>query len=319
LAIAQLENIRNFQKELSLTSQKISESKSLLFELTSLENEALHMEKEHLGLRKLGLKKIISAFQNIEGAKNALKTQTERQQFKNELQATKFKLNEQKKQLTLLESELIDLRSQRDKIMGLVVASEAEISRIDKSITEEKKRIDLLTTTQEKINIITAYRKILDPKTGIADYLLKKSRSYLEETVNSVLGECSALFRVYINDEFELNISSNSHSEQHSEKFLSATLGSGYQKFVLSLAFRAALWRLSEVPLLDCQFIDEGFGCCDEDNLEAVIQYLMASTSAPNAPRIIFIVSHIETLKNAIQRPLIINIELSGSKVNNEG
>jgi DNA repair exonuclease SbcCD ATPase subunit len=87
---------------------------------------------------------------------------------------------------------------------------------------------------------------------------------------------------------------------------------------VISLAFRTALWRLAEVPLLDCQFIDEGFGCCDEDNLETIIQYLMASTSAPNAPRIIFIVSHIETLKNAIQQPLIIKIESSGSKINNE-
>lgn len=303
---------------MSLVSQKLLELKSSVVELISLESQALRMEKEYLGLRKLGLKKIISASQNIEAVKNALKTQIERQQLKNEFQTTEFKLSEQKKQLIFLESELVELRSQRDKIMGKVAASEAEVSRIDNSIVEEKKRMSSLTASQEKINIITAYRKILDPKTGIADYLLKKSRVYLEKTVNSVLGECGALFRFYINDEFELNIFSNSQSDQHSEKLLSATLGSGYQKFVLSLAFRAALWRLSEVPLLDCQFIDEGFGCCDENNLGAIVQYLIASASSPNAPRIIFIVSHIETLKNAIQHPLIINIEPSGSKVNNK-
>lgn len=86
--------MRNFQKELSLISRKISELKSLLTELISSENEALRTEKEHVNLRKLGLKKIISISQNIEVAENALKTQTERQQLKNELQTTEFKLNE---------------------------------------------------------------------------------------------------------------------------------------------------------------------------------------------------------------------------------
>jgi DNA repair exonuclease SbcCD ATPase subunit len=291
----------DFQKELSLIFQKISELKNLQVELENLENKALRMEKEYVSLRKLGLEKIISTSQYVEKVKISLKARTERQKLKDEYQTIEVKLSGLKKQLTFSESELIELRSQRDQFMISAATSEAEVARIDESITEEKKRKKSLAITQEKINIIKAYRKILDPKTGIANYLLKKSQSYLEETVNSVLEECGALFRAYINDEFELNISSSNQPEQRSENFLSATLGSGYQKFVLSLAFRAALWRLAEVPLLDCQFIDEGFGCCDEENLEAIIQYLIASISAHNAPRIIFIVSHIETLKNAIQ------------------
>jgi len=310
----------NLQKELSSISQNLSESKSLLKKLNNLENKSLQNEKTYISLRKLGLEKLISVSQIAEKAKDAAKNRAEHQELETEYQAAKSKLNNCKKQIILLESELTELRSQRDETVGAVASSEAEIMRIDKDLEKEKKRISLLNEAQEQIAIVAAYLSILDPKTGIADYLLKKSRSYLEEAVNSVLGECKASFRVYISDEFELSISSASlSSRQYSEKLISATLGSGYQKFVLGLAFRTALWKLAEVPLLDCQFIDEGFGCCDEDNLETIIQYLMASVSTPNAPRIIFIVSHIEALKNAIQSPLIINIKPSGSKVNNEG
>jgi len=138
---------------------------------------------------------------------------------------------------------LTELRSQRDKIVGSLITSESEIAQINKSITEEKKRMNSLTATQEKSNIIAAYRRILDPKTGIADYLLKKSRFYLEDVVNLILGECRALFRIiHISDEFELSISSNNQLKKHNfGQLISASLGSGYQKFTLSLALRSAL------------------------------------------------------------------------------
>ncbi|CAJ0824564.1 22169_t:CDS:2 [Entrophospora sp. SA101] len=317
-AITQLKKIGDWQKELSLISQKLAESQSSLTELVRLETESLKTENQYINLRKLGLEKVISAVKNVEDVKEAAKNRAERHKLQIESQLTKKKIADYKEKIISLESELTDLGSQRDKTMGQIASAEAEVKRLNKSLVEETKRKDLLTETQEKINIITAYRKILDPKTGIADYLLKRSRAYLEEAVNSVLGECSTNFRVYINEEFELSTSVNNQSEQGSEVFLSATLGSGYQKFVLSLAFRKALWKLAEVPLPDCQFIDEGFGCCDEDNLEAIAQYLVVSTSALDSPSLIFIVSHIETLKNAIQKPLIIKVGSLGSEVRND-
>lgn len=224
-----------------MISQKLSESKSSLEELNNLENEALRIEKSYISLRKLGLERVRFASQKVEAVKESIKVQAERQKLKAEYQAAEVKLAEWKRQIFFLENELVELRLQRDKIMNLVAAAEAEIGRIDKSLEEEKKRINSLTESQEEINIIAAYRGILNPKTGIADYLLKKSRSYLEDAVNFVLGECRTSFQAYISDEFELSISSNNRSQQYSEKLLSATLGSGYQKFVLSLAFRTAL------------------------------------------------------------------------------
>ncbi|CAH1755700.1 6708_t:CDS:2 [Entrophospora sp. SA101] len=300
LAVIQLEKIRDLQKELVIVSQSLAKSQSALTKLNQQEVATLQTENRHVNLRKLGLEKVISAIKNVETAKDAVRTRVERRKLKTELQKITNKLDDCKRKITSLDNELNNLRSQRDQVKNLAASSEAEINRLNERLEEEKKRKISLNEVQEEINLITAYRKILDSKTGIANYLLKRSRSYLEEVVNSVLEECGATFKVYISEEFELNISAN-YLEVNSEILLSASLGSGYQSFVLSLAFRTALWRLAEVPLPSCQFIDEGFGKCDEENLEAIIQHLVASTSASNAPRLIFIVSHIETLKNAIQ------------------
>ena len=100
-------------------------------------------------------------------------------------------------------------------------------------------------------------------------------------------------------------------------EWLPASLGSGYQKFVLSLASRLAIWRLSASPRPDAFIIDEGFGACDEENLEAMATALEALASAPGGPRLIFVVSHVETLKARLERALVIESHAAGSRIAN--
>ncbi|CAG8669528.1 4849_t:CDS:2, partial [Ambispora gerdemannii] len=263
-ALRQLENIRNLEKELTLISQKLVASQSSLAELIHGENEARQKETQFISLRKLGLEKVIAATKNVATVKETIKTRTKRQQLKSELPQLENKLATCQKWILSQEAELTDLRLQRDQTVGIIASLDAEVGRLSQALVEETQRVHLLTETQEKINLITTYRKILDPKTGIADRLLKRSRAYLEAAVNSVLGECGASFRLHINEELELNTTTNNPSVPASKILLAATLGS------------------AEVPLPDCQFIDEGFGTCDETNLEAIIHYLVASTTAPN-------------------------------------
>ena len=83
--------------------------------------------------------------------------------------------------------------------------------------------------------------------------------------------------------------------------WLSASLSSGYQHFVLSLAARLAIWRLARAPRPDAMVIDEGFGACDEDYLDALAGALEALAGAPGGPRLVFIVSHVDGLKVALR------------------
>jgi len=99
--------------------------------------------------------------------------------------------------------------------------------------------------------------------------------------------------------------------------WLPASLGSGYQKFALSLAARLAVWRLSASPRPDAFIIDEGFGACDEEYLEAMAAALEALASAPGGPRLVFLVSHVDSLKARVERPLEITVRAGGSHVAN--
>jgi hypothetical protein len=98
---------------------------------------------------------------------------------------------------------------------------------------------------------------------------------------------------------------------------LPATLSSGYQTFVLSLASRLAIWRLAAVPCLDAFIIDEGFGSCDGQNLSAMAAALEALADAPDGPRLVFIVTHIDSLKVKLARALGIEVLATGSRIMN--
>src|SRR4051794_34027335 len=119
--------MHDLQKELSSISQNLSESKSSLEGLNNLENKVLQNKKTYISLRKLGLAKLISVSQSAEKAKAAVKTCAERQELETEYKVEKNKLNNYKKQIILLESELTKLRSQRDETVGSVASLEAEI------------------------------------------------------------------------------------------------------------------------------------------------------------------------------------------------
>lgn len=63
--------------------------------------------------------------------------------------------------------------------------------------------------------------------------------------------------------------------------------------------------------------VDEGFGACDEDYLEAMAVALEALAAAPGGPRLVFVVSHVDGLKARLERSLEIEALPTGSRVAN--
>ena len=92
------------------------------------------------------------------------------------------------------------------------------------------------------------------------------------------------------------------------------SLCSGYQKFVVSLAFRLAITgALNSAPTFI--MIDEGFGCLDSANL-ARIGELFAGMRAEY--KFIFVISHIDALQSMINYPLYIRTSGDGSSYIND-
>ena len=191
-------------------------------------------------------------------------------------------------------------------------ASEREAARLTAELEHERRRAEQHAEASARQAALKAYRAVLRPTGGIADRLLERGRALLERRINEALRELGARFEIEIEPNHDVR------QRAHGGKtWLPLSLVSGYQAFVLSLSARLALWRLTAGPRPDAIVIDEGFGACDEDNLEAMVSALEALATAPGGPRLVFLVSHVDALKARIERVLEINTGPTGSRLVN--
>ena len=58
----------------------------------------------------------------------------------------------------------------------------------------------------------------------------------------------------------------------------------------------------------DAIVVDEGFGACDEENLAKIAEALVALAAIPGGPRLVFLVSHVDTLKARLRNALEISV-----------
>ncbi len=87
---------------------------------------------------------------------------------------------------------------------------------------------------------------------------------------------------------------------------------SGMEKMLSSLAIRVALVNVSNLPKSDLLIIDEGFGALDDGNIEACSRLLV---SLKKWFRSIFIISHIDAIKDVVDNVLDIQSKGKNSLV----
>lgn len=86
----------------------------------------------------------------------------------------------------------------------------------------------------------------------------------------------------------------------------------GFERFVASIAIRVALTNISNLPKTTCLMIDEGFGSLDGDNLPSMhtlFSYLKSNFD------FILVVSHVDAMKDAVDKQIEIKKEGNFSKV----
>jgi DNA repair exonuclease SbcCD nuclease subunit len=190
-------------------------------------------------------------------------------------------------------------------------ANQREVARLQQELAQESARAVRYEAALAQQAALKAYRAVLRPAGGIGDRLLDRGRAALNRQVNLALRELGARCEAEINEDYSVSIRTSEGD------WLPASLGSGYQKFVLSLAARLAVWRLSAAPRPDAFIVDEGFGACDEDYLESMVVALESLAAAPGGPRLVFVVSHVDALKVRLERALEIESLPMGSRVAN--
>jgi len=89
-------------------------------------------------------------------------------------------------------------------------------------------------------------------------------------------------------------------------------LTSGYERFVASVAIRVALTEISNLPKCSFCAVDEGFGTLDPDNLASMYTLFQFLKSRFD---FILIISHLDVLKDAVDKQIEITRSGSLSKV----
>jgi DNA repair exonuclease SbcCD nuclease subunit len=275
-------------------------------------DEAVSQASSTVARRVAALKQIVDSAAPLRRAQANKEREAKHRQAVAEENELKTIAQKAAKQRQEVEGQLNNLQVKCDQQQKRIISCRALEARASAEVAEESKRVEQVAEIQERRDTLEAYRRVLKTSGGIADRLLVQARGVLETAINQALEETAASFRITLNEEFELTVGAGA-----AQPAPSSERAGGYQKFVISLASRYALWRLAEVPLLDAQFVDEGFSVCDDDNLEAIGQWLEGAVALATAPRLHFAVTHLESLKNRLEWPLSIERRAGGSYVAN--
>ena len=160
---------------------------------------------------------------------------------------------------------------------------------------------------EQKIQDYELYLKLVS-NDGIPQLIINDALPIIENEVNTVLDHMMAGFQLGITSE-DKNI--NLYIKYDDQQWPLA-LSSGMEKFVSSLALRVGLINVSNLPRPNFLVIDEGFGTLDTDNLsnmKGAFEYLKTRFDS------VFIISHLDTIKDFMDYLLPVNVEDGYSQV----
>lgn len=260
-------------------------------------------------------KKFAAEYETLSTEKEMLVTTIESLEEKKKIEQTAF----YESLACSAESDFNKAMSERNAVIQQFAVARESVASLTVSYNNEKLRSSALSEATKSSEVLYAYRSVIKASGGIADKLLEKSRAGLTLKINAALLELGARFEVDIEPSFEVLHRRVDHPSRTDNDctWISVSLASGYQRFILSLATRLAIWRLATATLPDALIIDEGFGACDDDYLATLGEALEALADAPDSPRLIFIVSHVDVLKARLERALTISVTPEGSLVTN--
>ena len=164
-----------------------------------------------------------------------------------------------------------------------------------------------LVKAEQKISDYEIYLKLVS-RDGIPQLIINDALPIIENEVNTVLDHMMAGFQLGILSE-DKNI--NLYIRYDDQEW-PLNLSSGMEKFVSSLALRVGLINVSNLPSPNFLVIDEGFGTLDSENLsnmEGAFDYLKTRFDS------VFIISHLDTIKDFMDYLLPVNVEKGYSNI----
>ena len=164
-----------------------------------------------------------------------------------------------------------------------------------------------LVEVEQKIHDYELYLQLVS-RDGIPQLIINDALPIIENEVNTVLDHMMAGFQLGITSE-DKNI--NLYIRYDDQEW-PLNLSSGMERFVSSLALRVGLINVSNLPSPNFLVIDEGFGSLDSENLSnmrGAFDYLKTRFNS------VFIISHLDTIKDFMDHLLPISVEKGYSNI----
>ena len=255
------------------------------------------------------------------------------------MESKKVLLNEKKKnvlhQINSIEEKIIKYYDQeKDIVYNQQIESEIDtlqntntdlsyqIDTLNKKLITLHGQLQVLSTNSQTIlsNIkkveeleskYHAYQYYLDAikRDGIPYELITKALPTIEGEVNNILSQLVDFQILFEMDGKNIN----NYIVYDADNTWPLELSSGMERFISSLAIRVGLINVSNLPRSNFLAIDEGWGTMDSDNLNSVyslFQYLKSQF------QFTLIVSHIDSMRDAVDTLLEIKKEKSFSSIN---
>jgi DNA repair exonuclease SbcCD ATPase subunit len=202
--------------------------------------------------------------------------------FEIEINELKVKEMEYLENLKDIEQKLIEYSRSIDNIKQLSIRND-----------EIKNKIINIDDT---LNLYETYYGCINYKTGIPSNILRQVCIVLSDKCNEILNNITD-FNVEFEFKEEIKIFTIS---KDGNLRLPASLGSGFQKFLLDMIMRIVLTRISNISNPNILFVDEGFGCLDKENFINVCSCLIKMKDNFDAMIIITHIPELQTYMNQI-------------------
>lgn len=207
-----------------------------------------------------------------------------------------------------LKSQLNRVSNQsRDIHKELLLATGRKVSLTDQ-ITTIQKRIGEIETYQNELAAYEYYLSAMGPN-GLQYRIISSAIPQIESEVNNILSQIV---------EFGMNIETDGKNVnvyiKYEDKKWPLELCSGMEKFVAGLALRVALINISNLPRPNFMVVDEGFGALDADNMgtmHALFDFLKTNFD------FIIIISHLDVMRDMVEKQLEIRKENGFSRIDN--
>lgn len=299
--LEKIEELKQQIKEYSTQQeilQPIVESAELNY--TKLRNDVQRLTQSLTSLTELN-ESNIALIKTVEDKIKHLKQQEKKYHKQEKIQLNNKKLLSEIRELEIKYSNSKNLyKSYQSEMM----AYNSQLASLQTTLNVWKDKQTQLNELYDEISVYESYLSAI-AKNGVPHMLLKKILPVIEDEVNSILNQIVDFYITLEADDKNINCYLHYNEDTH----WPVELASGMERFMISVAIRAALINVSSLPRPNFIAIDEGFGVLDSDKISSVsllFDYLKTQFE------FILCISHLDAMKDLADSLITINKTQNG-------